>query len=505
VLASGHADGTIKFWRTNDGSLLRDSHHHAKAVTALAFSPNGDLFASGGEDNAIIIQTANEGHAVQTLKGIDENCGITEVVQGLSFSPDGSVLAYGSSCAIALWHVGDWKLIRILKRGEIGGASSIIFLQAGQTLLAGHKLYRVSDGALLSELQCYGRHLAASPIRDIAASGTSAIDKVGICSLKDGRVIKELIVAPNKRYDLVTDPEVAFDSSGMMLVSAASGAWRDKGSETTLRFWETQTWRMLHNETIPLMDTMALAMSYDGNMIAAGGYLSPSENEGGVIRIWRLGEKGGGPSNQSIAVRTPDPEAADSTEWTELNRGQKKGAFQFSQTRTLLYNGRPILGVRFRATVQKIAISPRAVAGKYAICATSDDIDSVAFLLRLDNHSGKQLAIQGPPLIWAAWSPTGAHALVGSYYEADEALYSLNLPSGVARRFSFKVSKEKEEENYDLDNLSWIDNGVFRMRVTVNCNPYTDDNCSDQDRKKVLREYEVQANVVTLTSSAKRR
>lgn len=204
--------------------------------------------------------------------------------------------------------------------------------------------------------------------------------------------------------------------------------------------------------------------------------------------------------NEAVQPPSDNP----SNNWTEFNRGQTKGAFQFSQRRTLFYNGRPILGFRFRPSVQKIAISPSAVGGRYAICVTFDDIESAAFLLRLDNHSGKQLALQGPPSVWAAWSPAGTHGVIGSYYEADEALYSINLSSGIARRLSFKVAKQTEEESSDLDNLTWVDDRVFRVRVTVNCNPYTDDNCSDQDRKKVLREYEVRANVVSLAVSSER-
>jgi hypothetical protein len=194
----------------------------------------------------------------------------------------------------------------------------------------------------------------------------------------------------------------------------------------------------------------------------------------------------------------------DPNQWTELNRGQKKGVFQFSPDRTLLYSGHPVVGVRFRPTVQKIAISPPAASGKYAISVTFDDIESAAFLLRLNNHTGKQLMLQGPPLGWVAWSPSGTHAVIGSYYEADETLYSINLPSGVARKFSFNVARQTEEEIYDLDKLTWIDDKVFRLRVTVNCNPYTDDNCSDQDRKKVLREYEVRADVTTLAMFSER-
>ena len=145
--------------------------------------------------------------------------------------------------------------------------------------------------------------------------------------------------------------------------------------------------------------------------------------------------------------------------------------------------------------MQKISISPIEVGGKYAICVAFDDLDSAGYL---------RLALEGPPSAWATWSPAGTHAVIGSYYEADETLYSISLPSGTVRKFSFKLTKQTEEENYDLDNLTWLDNRVFRLRVTVNCNPYTDDNCSDKDRERILREYEVKANAATLAVSSER-
>jgi TonB family protein len=195
---------------------------------------------------------------------------------------------------------------------------------------------------------------------------------------------------------------------------------------------------------------------------------------------------------------------SNQSNWTELDRGQRRGDFQFSRNRTLLYQGRAIAGIRFKTNVNKIAISPPAVKSRYAICVTFDDLDSAGYLLQLDSHTGKRLTLQGPPSVWAAWSPAGTHAVIGSYYEADETLYSISLPSGIVRRFSFKIAKQYEEESYDLDNLTWVNNRVFRLRVTINCNPYTDDNCAGQDREKILREYEIKANVATLVSDIRK-
>lgn len=192
------------------------------------------------------------------------------------------------------------------------------------------------------------------------------------------------------------------------------------------------------------------------------------------------------------------------SDWTELERGKRAGKFQYSRNHSLLYGGRPITGVRFKSSVQKIAISPPAVGGKYAICVTFDDMDSAGYLLRLDSHSGKRLALQGPPSVWAAWSPAGTHAVIGSYYEADMTLYSISLQSGRVARFSLGLARDAEEESADLDTLSWVNDRVFRFRAAINCNPYVDDDCSDKDREKVLREYEVKANVVTLAVTSER-
>lgn len=195
---------------------------------------------------------------------------------------------------------------------------------------------------------------------------------------------------------------------------------------------------------------------------------------------------------------------SSATDWTEINVRQKKGAFHFSPSRLLIHDGKPITGVRFGPGVKKIAISPPDPSGKYLICLAFDYLDSSAFLIKLDRHTGRKLDLDGPPYVWTKWSPSGTHAILGSYYEADEALYSINLATGLTRKFDFKVAKLTEEASCDLDTFNWIDDKVFRVSVSVNCNPYTDERCSDETRKKVLRTYEIRADSVTAAVFAER-
>ena len=95
----------------------------------------------------------------------------------------------------------------------------------------------LNDWALLRTLECGYGGLSFSPTLQLISSANHTVDRLHICSLRDGKKVKELIVLPNKRYDLGSDTKTAFSPSGSVLVSAAFGAWRDKGWETTLRLW----------------------------------------------------------------------------------------------------------------------------------------------------------------------------------------------------------------------------------------------------------------------------
>ena len=47
VLASGSVDNTIKLWNPVTNTLLRTLTGHSKCITSVAWSPAGDVLASG--------------------------------------------------------------------------------------------------------------------------------------------------------------------------------------------------------------------------------------------------------------------------------------------------------------------------------------------------------------------------------------------------------------------------------------------------------------------------
>ena len=52
ILASGSYDNTVRLWRAADGALLR-TLEHTNSVWSVAFSPDGQTLASGSWDETV--------------------------------------------------------------------------------------------------------------------------------------------------------------------------------------------------------------------------------------------------------------------------------------------------------------------------------------------------------------------------------------------------------------------------------------------------------------------
>ncbi|MCY3740646.1 MAG: hypothetical protein OXH00_06480 [Candidatus Poribacteria bacterium] len=104
LVASAGIHGIIKLWNINNTDLPLRILNHPANYTFIAFSPNGELLASAGNGEELILWDVASGNKVNTIKG---NFG------SFAFSPDGDQLAtsYKYGKEVKLWNIRNPKKI----------------------------------------------------------------------------------------------------------------------------------------------------------------------------------------------------------------------------------------------------------------------------------------------------------------------------------------------------------------------------------------------------------
>ena len=55
ILATGHTDGKVRLWRLSDGKQLQTMEGHNEVVRKLSFSPDGATLASASDDGTVCL------------------------------------------------------------------------------------------------------------------------------------------------------------------------------------------------------------------------------------------------------------------------------------------------------------------------------------------------------------------------------------------------------------------------------------------------------------------
>lgn len=90
LVASASDDRTVRVWETATGQCRSVLEGHADVVSAVLFSPDGQLIASASDDKTVQVWETETGQCHRVLKGH------SRAINAVVFSPDGQLVASAS-------------------------------------------------------------------------------------------------------------------------------------------------------------------------------------------------------------------------------------------------------------------------------------------------------------------------------------------------------------------------------------------------------------------------
>ncbi|MCC7492373.1 MAG: AAA family ATPase [Fimbriimonadaceae bacterium] len=301
LLASGSFDQTVRICDAASGAELACLTGHTRPVNSVAWSPDGERLASGSEDHTVRIWDAASGDELHCLA---EH---TEAVNSVAWSPDGQRLASGSyDDTVRVWDAasGD-ELVCVL-----AGVRSVAWSPDGERLAGGSwdQTVRVWDSASGDMLHCLTAHtstvnsVAWSPDGERLASG-SEDQTVRIWEAASG---DELHCLPGHTEGVA---DVAWSPDGQRLAS---------GSEDhTVRVWEAASGAELHRLTGHAGWVISVAWSPDGRRLASGSFDQ-------TLLVWEAG------SDAELPCLTGHTGSVNSVAWSP--DGQLLASGSYDQT-----------------------------------------------------------------------------------------------------------------------------------------------------------------------------
>ena len=200
ILATGSGrasrSGEIKLWNVADGALIREfAAPHSDAVTALEFSRDGQLLASGATDRFVKVHSVADGRHVKSFEGH------TGHVLGVAWQANGRRLSSaGADNAIKVWDVVSGEQQRTIA-GLKKEVTAVKFIAPGEEVIASSgdptvRIYNAGNGGTVREFPG-----AADFVQAVAAGPTWLVagcqdGKLRIWTVADGKLVHTLEPSP---------------------------------------------------------------------------------------------------------------------------------------------------------------------------------------------------------------------------------------------------------------------------------------------------------------------
>ncbi|MBP88292.1 MAG: hypothetical protein CMJ64_16515 [Planctomycetaceae bacterium] len=189
TLATGGDDQSVRTWDAETGAAVESFAGHGAAVTAVAYSAQGDVLSVAANKSAILWDTNPEWKLQRTIGSVDSVEHFVDRVTALDFSADGSVLATGGgepsrSGELKLWKVADGSLVKEIKDAHSDVIYGLEFSPDGKQIASSAsdrfaKIFEVESGKFVRSFEGHTHHvLGVSWRADGRLLATSGADNV---------------------------------------------------------------------------------------------------------------------------------------------------------------------------------------------------------------------------------------------------------------------------------------------------------------------------------------
>jgi WD40 repeat protein len=279
LAASGSRDRTVKIWEIATGRELTSFAGHSGAILSLQFSPDDKRLLSGSEDRSVRLWDLESGRELLTLSGHGN------YVNSVTFSPDGTVAASGGDDnTVKVWSLSDGRLLQTLT-GHTNSVVSVAIASDGKSVFSGSwdntiRMWNIEAGKETQVIKSNGKPffaVALSNDQQVAITASRGIPfKVWDTAQK--REVRTLPGHINSVTSLALTPDKRF------LVSAGCASTSNgicaKGS---LKLINVAGANLVAEPVGATGDILAIAFSPDGQTVLSG---SADKN----VRVWDFSE-----------------------------------------------------------------------------------------------------------------------------------------------------------------------------------------------------------------------